>query len=76
MERVIIGYSDYSRQQIEKGNIWILGDSRECILDTIAAFEHEDYNVKFETSLFRKIFCLAKYKVVAYKNYNNGNKKV
>mgnify|MGYP001558495112 CR=1 FL=1 len=70
-EKIIIGDSDYSRKQIESRESdggW--GDSARDVLKTIREYENNGYEVKFETSLFRKIFCMGIYRVVAYKKQN------
>lgn len=67
MERVVIGYSDYTRDKMEKGTYkLVIGVSAEYFLSTIYLFEENGYEVKFQTS-FWSIFWIGKYKVVAYK---------
>ena len=65
-DKVIIGNSDYTRKEIENGAGWVIGNPVN-FLQTIRAVEREGYTVKFETSLFRKILCVSKYRVVGYK---------
>ena len=68
MEKVKIGNSDYSRIQMEQGDSgWTIGCSAEYFLNTIKQYENEGYTVKFETSIWRKIFGWGIYKVVAYR---------
>lgn len=66
-EKVVIGNSDYTREEMESGIYWGLGDSAEDFLNTILAVEREGYEVRFETNIFRRIFGLGIYKVVGYK---------
>ncbi len=62
---MIIGYSDYSRDQIESNQCgWTFG-SRNHLLSRILEAEASGYNVTFETSIFRRIFCTGIYKIVA-----------
>ncbi len=68
MEKIIIGNSDYSRKEIEDGiKGYTIGSSSNDVLETIKYYEGKGYTVKFETSIFRKIFAIAIYKIVAYK---------
>lgn len=68
MEKIEIGNSDYSREEIDNGiKGWTIGNSPDTFSNTIKEFEREGYVVKFETSLWQKIFGLSKYKVNAYK---------
>lgn len=63
----IIGYTDYTRQQIVSGAaIGGFGNYDE-IVESILYAEEDGWEVKFETSLFRKLFCTAKYRIVAIK---------
>jgi hypothetical protein len=64
--RIPIGNSDYTRSELEC-DVWGWGVSSDYFLKTIQAFEDAGCIVRFETSLFRRIFGIAKYKVVAYK---------
>lgn len=70
-KKEIIGYSDYTRaeirDQIIRGEtIYSLGDSVQSFLSKISQSEKKGYTVKFETSIIRRLFKLALYKVVAY----------
>lgn len=68
MEKIEIGNSDYSREEIDKGiKGWTIGNSPDTFSNTIKEYESEGYTVKFETSFFRRIFGVSVYKVVAYK---------
>jgi len=68
MEKIKIGNSDYSRKQMEQGdNGWTIGCSAKYFLDTIKQYENKGYTVKFETSIWRKIFGMGIYKVMAYR---------
>lgn len=67
-EKIVIGQSDYTREEMRNGNIgWTFGTSSSTFLDIIAHYEHDGYEVKFETNLIQRIFGLGKYKVTAYK---------
>jgi len=66
MEKIKIGVSDYTREQIQNGAIGIGSSNRE-FLDHIKSYEDEGYTVEFQTSLFRKIFLLGLYKIIAIK---------
>jgi hypothetical protein len=67
MDKIIIGHTDYSRRQIEAGGVVFIGTSPNKLLELIEAYESVGYEVKFETSLLRKIFGLGIYKVIAQK---------
>ena len=45
---------------------WAIGCSAKYFLETIKQYEQEGYTVKFETSIWRKIFGMGIYKIVAY----------
>jgi len=65
----LIGRSDYTRKQMESGESnggW--GATTELFLNTISNYEKNGFTIKFETSLWRKIFGCGIYKVIAYKN--------
>jgi len=66
MEKINIGNSDYSREEMEQG-LYGFGTSAKEFLNVIMRFEKDGYQVKFETSIWRKIFSSAIYKVVAYR---------
>ena len=67
MEKIKIGNSDYTKEQMQKGvHGW--GTSDKDFLETIKQYEDDGYTVKFETSIWRKIFCVGIYSVVAIKN--------
>ena len=71
-QKITIGISDYSRNQIESGDFgnncgWILGCSKSDFIDAIEKYEKQGYMIEFKTSLLRKIFCAGKYKIVASK---------
>jgi hypothetical protein len=66
MEKIKIGNSDYKREQMEQG-VYGWGTSNSEFLQTIKQYEAEGYTVKFETNLWRRIFALGIYKVVAYR---------
>ena len=68
-KKLLIGRSDYTRKQMESGDSnggW--GTTTALFLKTISLYEKDGYTVKFETNLFRKIFGVGIYKVIAYKN--------
>ncbi len=68
IEKITIGESDYSREQMLSGKMgWSIGNTAGEFLQTISEYEKEGYEVKFETSILRKIFCVGVYKVVAIK---------
>ena len=80
-EKIIIGQSDYTREQIVSGvsnTIWTLGNSPKIFIDTIERYEQNGYIVKFETSFFQRLFSMGYYRVIAYKyqikhyNYENN----
>lgn len=64
-KKIIIGNSDYSREQVEKGNIVSVGCSRSELLQVIENYERAGYEIKFETNLFRRIFGIGIYRIVA-----------
>lgn len=65
-EKIIIGNSDYTRSEMEERNSgW--GTSSEEFLFTIKNYESKGYTVRFETSLFRRLFSSCIYKVIAIK---------
>lgn len=67
--KVIIGNCDYSREQLERNDVHeltIANCSARQMLEVIKGYEAKGYIVKFETSLFRRIFCLGRYRIVAY----------
>ncbi len=65
---IIIGNSDYDRKELEDGRCgW--GTTSNDFLETITEYESLGFEVRFETSFFRKIFGVTKYKVVGYKMY-------
>lgn len=70
-EKLIVGYSDYSRLQIidqVRTMDWSgWGDSPVAILEELERLEKEGYTVIFKTSILIKIFCTAKYKIIAVK---------
>jgi hypothetical protein len=66
MEKIKIGNSDYTKQQMEQG-VYGWGTSAREYIETIKQYENEGYTVKFETSIWRKIFGIGIYKVVAYR---------
>lgn len=61
----VLGYSDFSREEIENGAFGIV-DSNEDIITLIQEEEKKGNKVKFETSIWRKIFCSGIYKIVVY----------
>ena len=64
--KIIIGNSDYSREEMEKEPYgW--GVPASSYLETIKSYEEKGYKVTFNTSLLRRIFCMGKYQVVATK---------
>lgn len=76
IERIKIGNSDYSREEIKRGceidrdGGWQIGSSFEEFMDRFEEFEKLGYKIKFETSIFRKIFGMGIYKIVAVKEKN------
>ena len=67
MEKIKIGNSDYTKEQMQKG-VYGLGTSDKDFLEIIKQYEDDGYTVKFETSIWKKIFCTGIYSVVAIKN--------
>ena len=68
MNKVVIGNSDFSREEIENGKSYhAIGVPAQYLIETIENFENEGYEVKFETSFWRKIFGVGIFKIVAYK---------
>lgn len=68
MKKIKIGNSDYNRKQIESG-VYGWGTTNKVFLQTIKEYEDDGYIVKFETSIWRKLFCVGIYNVVAIKYY-------
>lgn len=66
MEKIKIGNSDYTREEMEQG-VYGWGTSSSEFLQTIKTYEAEGYTVKFKTNLWRRIFAFGIYKVIAYK---------
>lgn len=67
-EKITIGYSDYSREEMESGKAYNgIGTISEEYLQSICEFEKVGYKVNFESSILRRLFGYAKYKVVATK---------
>lgn len=66
-ERIKIGVSDYTRKAMGADDMLAIGTSSKEFLDAIEAYEREGYVVKFETSIWRKLFAMGLYKVVAYR---------
>jgi hypothetical protein len=67
-EKIKIGNSDYTREEMQKGDsVWAIGCSSDYFLKIIKQYEDAGYEVKFETNFFRRIFGIATYKVIAYK---------
>lgn len=73
VEKVKIGTSDYTRDQMERG-VYGWGTSSSEYIDTIKQYEKDGYVVKFETNIFRRIFGFGIYKVVAYRENSINNK--
>jgi DNA-binding Lrp family transcriptional regulator len=68
MEIFTIGTSDYTRKQIESGDMgWSIGASPSEFIERIKEYEDDGYTITFKTSLWRKIFCLGIYKIIATK---------
>lgn len=68
IKKIIIGNSDYTRSEIEEGKCKnAFGSTRTQFLEQILIVERYGYVVKFKTNILRRIFCLGKYRVVAYK---------
>lgn len=68
MDYILIGNSDYNREELEQ-NKWGWGNSSLDFLNEIREYESLGFEVKFETSLLRRIFGVTKYKVVGYRKY-------
>lgn len=68
LDRWTLFQTDYTRQEIESGkaNGGFGCIPQECI-DLMVNVENLGFVVKFRTSLLRRIFCVAKYKVIAYR---------
>ena len=67
-EKRVIGESDYTREEIESGKTnGSFGTPAIIFKARLAEYEKQGYTIKFETSIFRKIFAVGKYKIVAYK---------
>lgn len=65
--KIVIGNSDYSREEMESGLAeggW--GTDTDEYLRRIKYYENTGRIVKFETSLFRRLFGIGKYRVVSY----------
>lgn len=70
-KKVVIAHSDYTRAQLEKDEVHELtvgNCSARAILDVIRQHEKDGYQVKFETSIWRLLFFVPTYKIVAYPN--------
>ena len=68
IEKIIIGNSDYTRKEMESGtDSWTIGSSSNHFLSVIKHYEKLGFTVKFETSIWRKLFGIGIYKVIAYK---------
>lgn len=67
MNKIKIGVSDYTKEEMIYNDSWAIGCSSDYFLNIIKQYEKDGYEVKFETNLFRKIFGFGIYKVVAYK---------
>lgn len=65
-EKIKIGVSDYSREQMEN-DAYGWGTTGPEFLDTIEEYERIGYQVKFETNWLRRIFAIGIYKITAYK---------
>lgn len=68
-EKIVIALSDYNREQLEKDEVHELtvgNCSARALLNVIRQYEKAGCVVKFNTSLWRRLFCIAKYQVVAY----------
>lgn len=64
----IIGYSDYSRTEIVNSDVMgYFSSNPSLILSAVHEFEKCGWKVRFETSMFRRLFLMAKYKIVATK---------
>lgn len=67
MEKITIGNSDYTREEIESGAHGAWGDVH-TFLELIYMCERKGYTIVFKTSLLRRIFCTGKYKVIGIKS--------
>jgi hypothetical protein len=66
--KIVIGESDYSRVQMENDECGDgFGTSSKYFLEVIKTFEDAGFTVVFKTNIFRLIFALGTYKVIAYK---------
>lgn len=67
-EKILIGKSDYTRKEIESGNMgWSIGSTDKEFLRRILEYENDSYTVIFKTNIFRRIFGFGTYKVIAFK---------
>lgn len=67
VEKIIIGYSDYSRKEMESGKAFGgVGSIVSEWIQSIKHYEENGYKVIFKTNILRKILSV-KFKVVAIK---------
>jgi hypothetical protein len=65
IDQQTLGQSDYTRKQMEDGTGWSIGSTDEEFLQRIKDYEEQGYVVEFKTNIFRRIFSLGIYKVIA-----------
>ena len=67
IDKVIIGTSDYTREQMENGeSAGAFGTSAEDFINVIESYEEDGYDVFFKRNPFR-LFAMGKYRVIAYR---------
>ena len=70
VEKIIIGHSDYSREQIDTGDCgkWQIGSTQEYMKHHLKKFEELGYTVTFEKKFFlTQIFSLGTYRIIGTK---------
>ncbi len=63
---IVVGYSDYPLKQIESDNCGCTIGNHLEMKETLALYKELGFRIEFKTSLFRRIFCLGKYKIIAH----------
>ena len=70
VETIILGHSDYSRTEIERGapDYWTIGNTKEDVLSAIREYESYGYTITFKKKSFlQELFSIGKYKIIATK---------
>lgn len=78
-KEIVIAHSDYTRAQLEKDEVHELtvgNCSARAVLDVIRQYEKAGYVITFNTSVWRRLFKLTKYQVVATAKEGKEEKKV